>query len=87
VVALNTDRLGGMSTPAAGDSRHIQDLEALLGRLEQARERLEHATDAEQAVAALEELDRIAQDVSSEVDRQRRNLADAGVDDGQLGLL
>jgi hypothetical protein len=61
---------------------HLQDL---LDRLEAARVRLEQAPDAAAAADILGELNDIAQEVSAEVERQRRELeAD---DDGQLGLL
>ncbi len=62
----------------------IAHLQSLVARLDDARGRLEAATDAAGAAEVLAELDEIAQAVSAEVDRQRR--AAAG-DDSQLGLL
>jgi hypothetical protein len=63
----------------------VAHLQALLDRLEAARVRLEAAPDAATAAEILGELNDVAQEVSTEVERQRRELeAD---DDAQLGLL
>ena len=66
----------------------IDHLKALLDRLEDARARLEAAPDAATAADVLGELNEVAQEVSAEVERQRRAVADdEGGDDAQLGLL
>jgi hypothetical protein len=66
----------------------IDHLKGLLDRLEDARARLEAAPDAATAADVLGELNEVAQEVSVEVERQRRAVADdEGGDDAQLGLL
>jgi hypothetical protein len=69
-----------------GEDR-IAELDALLGRLDDARLRLEGAGGAEDALPILAELHELSQAVAVEVDRQRRAAADeAERDDGQLEL-
>jgi hypothetical protein len=66
----------------------VARLQDLLDRLEAARARLDAAADADSAVEILGELERLAQEVAAEVDRQRRAVADDdGSDDAQLDLL
>jgi hypothetical protein len=60
--------------------------DALVARLEAARARLEDVESPEDAVAALEDLQETAREISSEIDRRRRALADER-GDGQLDLL
>lgn len=65
----------------------IGALDGLLARLEDARGRLETAGGAEEALPILAELHALSQEVALEVDRQRREAADAAEqDDGQLEL-
>ena len=52
-------------------------LDDLLGRLEQERVRLEGADDAEEVVAILATLAELARDVQAEIERIRREGADA----------
>ena len=59
----------------------IDHLKALLDRLEDARARLEAAPDAATAADVLGELNEVAQEVSAEVERQRRAVADDEGDD------
>lgn len=71
-----------------GVDDRIDHLKSLLDRLEEARARLEAAPDAATAADVLGELNDVAQEVSAEVERQRRAVADdEGGDDAQLGLL
>jgi hypothetical protein len=65
----------------------VGHLKSLLDRLEDARARLEAAPDAAAAADVLNELNAIAQEVSAEVERQRRAVAEDEGDDAQLGLL
>ena len=65
----------------------VEHLKTLLDRLEDARSRLEAAPDAAAAADVLGELNAIAQEVSAEVERQRRAVAEDEGDDAQLGLL
>jgi hypothetical protein len=65
----------------------VEHLKSLLDRLEDARGRLETAPDAAAAADVLNELNAIAQEVSAEVERQRRAVAEDDGDDAQLGLL
>ncbi len=66
----------------------IAQLHALIARLDAARRRLDAAADADAAVPVLEEMQGIAHEVATEVDRRRRAAADeAERDDAQLGLL
>ena len=65
----------------------VEHLKMLLDRLEEARARLEAASDAAEAADALGELNVISQEVSAEVERQRRAVAEDEGDDAQLGLL
>ena len=64
----------------------VEHLKSLLDRLD-ARARLEAAPDAAAAADVLNELNGIAQEVSAEVERQRRAVAEDEGDDAQLGLL
>ena len=52
-------------------------LDDLLGRLEQERVRLEGADDAEEVVGILATLAELARDVQAEIERIRREGADA----------
>jgi hypothetical protein len=61
--------------PPQGDP--VQRLEELLGRLEQARARLEQSDDPERAVEVLGELSDLAREVQAEVERARREGPDA----------
>jgi len=54
----------------------VDRLQELLTRIDAATARLEGSDDPEEAVAALAELDALAQELSSEVERQRRAAAD-----------
>lgn len=64
----------------------VEHLKSLLERLDDARARLEAAPDAATAADVLGELNDIAQEVSTEVERQRRAVAE-GDDDAQLPLI
>lgn len=55
----------------------VDRLQELLARIDAATARLEGSDDPDEAVAALAELDALAQELSSEVERQRRAAADA----------
>ena len=66
----------------------IEHLHALLARLESANARLATAPDAAVAAGILAEINEVAHEVSTEVERQRRAVGeDDGVHDPQLGLL
>lgn len=65
----------------------VAHLKILLDRLEVARVQLETAPDAAAAADVLAELNDVAQEVSAEVERQRRELDSDADDDAQLGLL
>jgi hypothetical protein len=54
----------------------LERLHQLLARIDDATGRLEGTDDAEAAVAALAELDGLAQELAAEVERQRRTAAD-----------
>ncbi len=56
-----------------GDTR----LEELLGRLERERERLEATDDADEVIGILTTLAELAREVQAEIDRLRREGADA----------
>jgi hypothetical protein len=60
--------------------------DALVARLEAARERLDAVETPDDAVVALEDLQETARAISAEIDRRRRALADER-GDGQLDLL
>jgi hypothetical protein len=65
----------------------IAYLQGLLDRLESATARLESAPDATAAADILKEIDAAAQEVSAEVERQRRAVGEEDGHDPQLGLL
>jgi hypothetical protein len=54
----------------------VARLHALLARIDEVTGRLEGTDDADDAVAALAELDTLAQELAAEVERQRRAAAD-----------
>jgi hypothetical protein len=58
------------------DGDGLEKLHALLARIDDATGRLEGTDDADDAVAALAELDGLAQELAAEVERQRRAAAD-----------
>ncbi len=64
----------------------IDPFDQLVTRLEDARARLDRADTPDDAVAALEELQETARQISAEIDRRRRALSDQR-GDGQLDLL
>jgi hypothetical protein len=64
----------------------VDSFDELVARLEAARTRLDAVETPDDAVAALEELQETAREISAEIDRRRRALADER-GDGQLDLL
>ncbi|MGI9116177.1 MAG: hypothetical protein ACR2JV_00900 [Gaiellales bacterium] len=64
----------------------VDPFDELVARLEAARERLAGVESPDDAVTALEELQETAREISAEIDRRRRALADER-GDGQLDLL
>ncbi len=64
----------------------IDPFDQLVTRLEDARARLDRVDTPDDAVAALEELQETARQISAEIDRRRRALSDQR-GDGQLDLL
>ena len=64
----------------------VDPFDELVARLEAARTRLDAVETPDDAVAALEDLQETAREISSEIDRRRRALADER-GDGQLDLL
>jgi hypothetical protein len=64
----------------------VDSFDELIARLEAARTRLDAVETPDDAVAALEELQETAREISAEIDRRRRALADER-GDGQLDLL
>jgi len=64
----------------------IDPFDQLVTRLEDARARLDRVETPDDAVAALEELQATARQISAEIDRRRRALSDQR-GDGQLDLL
>ncbi len=64
----------------------IDPFDQLVTRLEDARARLDRVETPDDAVAALEELQETARQISAEIDRRRRALSDQR-GDGQLDLL
>ena len=72
-----------------GNLRFMNDVDPfdeLVVRLETARTRLDGVETPDDAVAALEELQETARQISAEIDRRRRALSDER-GDGQLDLL
>jgi hypothetical protein len=65
----------------------IAHLKGLLARLEAANARLATVPDATEAADVLAEINEIAHEISTEVERQRRAVAEDDGPDGQLGLL
>ena len=64
----------------------VDPFDELVARLEAARVRLDGVDSPDDAVSALEELQETAREISAEIDRRRRALADER-GDGQLDLL
>ncbi len=64
----------------------VDPFDELVARLEAARTRLDAVDSPDDAVSALEELQETAREISAEIDRRRRSLADER-GDGQLDLL
>ena len=64
----------------------VDPFDELVARLEAARTRLDAVETPDDAVAALEDLQETAREISAEIDRRRRTLADER-GDGQLDLL
>ena len=64
----------------------VDPFDELVVRLETARTRLDAVETPDDAVAALEELQETARQISAEIDRRRRALSDER-GDGQLDLL
>jgi hypothetical protein len=64
----------------------VDPFDELVVRLETARTRLDSVETPDDAVAALEELQETARQISAEIDRRRRALSDER-GDGQLDLL
>ena len=64
----------------------VDPFDELVARLEAARTRLDVVDSPDDAVSALEELQETAREISAEIDRRRRSLADER-GDGQLDLL
>ena len=64
----------------------VDPFDELVARLEAARVRLDAVDSPDDAVCALEELQETAREISAEIDRRRRALADER-GDGQLDLL
>ncbi|MGI9187360.1 MAG: hypothetical protein ACR2J9_07590 [Gaiellales bacterium] len=64
----------------------VDPFDELVARLESARVRLDSVDSPDDAVSALEELQETAREISAEIDRRRRALADER-GDGQLDLL
>ncbi|MCX6391295.1 MAG: hypothetical protein NTX95_02185 [Actinobacteria bacterium] len=64
----------------------VDPFDELVARLEAARVRLDAVDSPDDAVSALEELQETAREISAEIDRRRRALADER-GDGQLDLL
>ena len=64
----------------------VDPFDELVVRLEAARTRLDAVDSPDDAVAALEDLQETAREISAEIDRRRRALADER-GDGQLDLL
>ena len=64
----------------------VDPFDELVARLEAARVRLDSVDSPDDAVSALEELQETAREISAEIDRRRRALADER-GDGQLDLL
>jgi hypothetical protein len=64
----------------------VDPFDELVARLEAARTRLDAVETPDDAVAALEDLQETAREISAEIDRRRRALADER-GDGQLDLL
>jgi len=64
----------------------VDPFDELVVRLETARTRLDGVETPDDAVAALEELQETARQISAEIDRRRRALSDER-GDGQLDLL
>ncbi len=64
----------------------VDPFDELVARLEAARVRLDAVDSPDDAVSALEELQETAREISAEIDRRRRSLADER-GDGQLDLL
>ncbi len=64
----------------------IDPFDQLVTHLEDARARLDRVETPDDAVAALEELQETARQISAEIDRRRRALSDQR-GDGQLDLL
>ncbi len=64
----------------------IDPFDQLVTRLEDARARLDRVETPDDAVAALEELQETARQISAEIDRRRRAISDQR-GDGQLDLL
>ena len=64
----------------------VDPFDELVVRLEAARTRLDSVDTPDDAVAALEELQETAREISAEIDRRRRALSDER-GDGQLDLL
>lgn len=64
----------------------VDPFDELVARLEAARARLDAVDSPDDAVSALEELQETAREISAEIDRRRRALADER-GDGQLDLL
>ena len=64
----------------------VDPFDELVARLEAARVRLDSVDSPDDAVSALEELQETAREISGEIDRRRRALADER-GDGQLDLL
>jgi hypothetical protein len=59
------------------DPAPVERLQQLLDRLEAARVELEQTDDAERAVAILQDLAQLANEVQAEVERARREAPDA----------
>jgi len=64
----------------------VDPFDELVARLEAARARLDSVDSPDDAVSALEELQETSREISAEIDRRRRALADER-GDGQLDLL
>lgn len=64
----------------------VDPFDELVVRLESARTRLDGVETPDDAVAALEELQETARQISAEIDRRRRALSDER-GDGKLDLL
>ena len=64
----------------------VDPFDEFVARLEAARTRLDAVETPDDAVTALEDLQETAREISSEIDRRRRALADER-GDGQLDLL